>query len=106
MSPTEKVRYKNMADFGFGPIVMKKTRVCKNCGHMVEGRSANCPECGEKLPKETLFDHYKKKHRSCSACDTVLTADWQYCPKCGKQILQKAAGCQEKTPKGGRKNEK
>ena len=28
MSPTEKLRYRNMEDYGFGPNVMKKTKVC------------------------------------------------------------------------------
>ena len=98
MSPTEKVKYKNMADFGFGPIVMKKTKVCKNCGHMVKGRFTNCPECGEKLPKETLFDRYKKQHLNCPECDTVLASDSLYCPNCGKPVLKVAAGNEKSIP--------
>ena len=48
MSPTEKLRYRNMEDFGFGPNVMKKTKVCARCGKMVKANAKTCPECGEK----------------------------------------------------------
>lgn len=34
-------------------------------------RADICPECGERLPKETLFDRYKRKHKCCPDCDTV-----------------------------------
>ena len=89
MSPNEIRRYKNMADFGFGPIVMKKTKVCTKCGRMVKVTVKICPECGEKLPQETLFDRYKRKHLSCPDCDTVLTADAMYCPNCGRMVTKK-----------------
>lgn len=105
MSPTEKLRYRNMEDFGFGPNVMKKTKVCARCGKMVGANDKTCPGCGEKLPGETLFDLYKHQHKCCPDCDTVLSADSQYCPNCGKQVLRKAAGYQEKTPQGGKSNE-
>ena len=86
MSPTDKVKYKNMADFGFGPIVMKKTKVCVKCGLMVQGQLKNCPDCGERLPRETLFDEYKRRHLCCPYCDTVLAEDSLYCPNCGKPV--------------------
>ena len=90
MSPTEKLRYRNMEDYGFGPNVMKKTKVCARCGKMVRANAKTCPECGEKLSSETLFDCYKRQHKCCPDCDTVLAPDSQYCPNCGKQILRKA----------------
>jgi len=105
MSPTEQLRYKNMEDFGYGPNVMKKTKVCPKCGKMVNARFRSCPDCGEQLSSETLFDRYKRKHKSCPECDTVLAPDSQYCPNCGKQILQKAVGFQKIIPKGGEINE-
>ena len=88
MSPTEKLRYKNLADFGFGPNVMKKNKVCAKCGQMVKGRARKCPACGDRMPAETLFDSYKKQHACCPGCDTVLAADSQYCPNCGKPVLK------------------
>jgi len=105
MSPTEKLRYRNMEYFGFGPNVMKKTKVCTHCGRMAKANARNCPECGEKLPRDTLFDRYKQQHQCCPTCDTVLAADSQYCPNCGKQIMQKAEDYKENTPQGGRNNE-
>ena len=88
MTPTEKLRYKKMADFGFGPIVMKKTKVCVNCGQMAKRRGKVCPVCGMKLPRETLFDRYKRQHISCAKCSTVLASDSRYCPHCGKAVLK------------------
>jgi len=92
MSPTEIQRYKNMEDFGYGPNVMKKTKVCAKCGQMVKANAVVCPECGERLSRETLFDRYKRQHQCCPDCDTVLAPDSHYCPNCGKQVLRKAAG--------------
>lgn len=91
MSPAEKLRYSNMERFGFGPNVMKKTKVCARCGKIVKGRTFSCPDCGERL-RETLFDRYKRKHTSCSKCDTVLAPGSLFCPNCGTRILPKAAG--------------
>ena len=85
---TQKVRFKNLERFGFGPNVMKKLRVCQRCGRTVKSRADTCPDCGERLPKETLFDRYKRKHSSCSHCDTILTADTLYCPNCGKLVIK------------------
>ena len=102
---TQKLRFKNLEKFGFGPNVMKKNKVCPRCGRLVGARLTVCPDCNERLSSETLFDRYKRRHLSCSHCDTVLTPGSQYCPNCGKQILRKAEGYQEKTPQGGRNNE-
>ena len=94
---TQKVRFKNLERFGFGPNVMKKLRVCPRCGQTVKSRADTCPDCGERLPNETLFDRYKRKHLSCPDCDTVLAPGSLYCPNCGKQILPKAAGNEKST---------
>ena len=91
MSPTEILRYKNMEDFGYGPNVMKKNKVCTQCGKMVKANAVACPECGERLSGETLFDRYKRRHQCCPECDTVLAPGSRYCPNCGKHILLKAA---------------
>ena len=85
---TQKMRFRNLERFGFGPNVMKKTKICVRCGQIVKTRGCACPECGERLPGETLFDRYKRGHRSCPDCDTVLTADARYCPHCGKPVLK------------------
>ena len=89
---TQKIRFRNLERFGFGPNVMKKTKICVRCGRIVKTKGYVCPECGERLPRETLFDHYKRQHKCCPECDTVLAPGSLYCPNCGKQILRKAAG--------------
>jgi RNA polymerase subunit RPABC4/transcription elongation factor Spt4 len=89
---TQKLRFKNLEKFGFGPNVMKKNKVCPRCGRLTGARLTVCPDCNEKLSSETLFDRYKRKHLSCSDCDTVLTPGSRYCPSCGKPVIQKAAG--------------
>ena len=86
---TQKVRFRNLERFGFGPNVMKKLRVCPRCGQTVKSRADTCPDCGDRPPKETLFDRYKRKHLSCPDCDTVLTADAMYCPNCGRMVTKK-----------------
>ena len=53
MSPADKVKYKRMAVFGFGPLVMKSTKICTYCGLMINAREKTCPECKRKLPRET-----------------------------------------------------
>ena len=105
MSPTEQLRYKNMEDFGYGPNVMKKTKVCPKCGKMVNTRFRSCPDCGEQLSSETLFDHYKRQHACCSECDTVLTDDSKFCPHCGKSVFKNLQNYQINTSKGGTPNE-
>ena len=101
----QKTRYQNLEDFGYGPNVMRNTKVCSGCGQTIHAGASYCPVCGEKLPTETLFDRYKQQHKCCPDCDTVLAPGSLYCPNCGKQILQKAVGYQENTPKGERNNE-
>ena len=86
---TQKVRFRNLERFGFGPNVMKKLRVCPRCGQTVKSRADICPDCSERLPKETLFDRYKRTHLSCPDCDTVLTSDAMYCPNCGRMVTKK-----------------
>lgn len=61
MGDTEELRYKNMESFGFGPNIMRKTKVCTKCGQMVKRRMKNCPACSEKLPMESLLDSYTKQ---------------------------------------------
>ena len=89
MRSAESIRYRKMEYFGYGPNVMKKNKVCSRCGVMTDASNRACPECGEKLPDETLFEYYKRQHASCPDCDTVLTPSSLYCPQCGKKINHK-----------------
>ena len=44
---TQKTRFKNMEDFGYGPNVMRKTKVCSKCGQVIKATASYCPDCGE-----------------------------------------------------------
>ena len=83
---TQKLRFKNLEKFGFGPNVMKKNKVCPRCGKLVGARLGICPDCNEKLSGESLFDLYKRRHPCCTSCDTVLTSGSRYCSVCGQAV--------------------
>ena len=89
---TQKARFRELERYGFGPNVMKKNKVCARCGQAVNAEAADCPNCGEKLRGETLFDRYKQRHACCPACDTVLPRDARFCPHCGLALEPTAAG--------------
>ena len=89
---TEKAKYFQLEQFGFGPHVMKKTKVCKNCGQIASARSILCARCGARLPFATLFDSYKRRHRCCPHCSTILTPDTKYCSHCGRPVPEDDTG--------------
>lgn len=80
-------KYVRLEALGMGPYMMKKLKVCPECGRLVGKRSFLCPICKKRLPTKTLFDLYRKLHSQCSQCKTSLTADAQYCPHCGKKVV-------------------
>lgn len=91
-----QIRTESMKRFGFGPDVMKETRVCRICGTVSTANEDYCPDCGAVLPKETLFDLYKAFHLYCPACDTVVSDTSIFCPECGKRLrIQKVTELQE-----------
>lgn len=83
---TEKAKYRQLEQYGFGPNVMKKTKVCPDCGQLSGARALICSQCGARLPFATLFDRYKRRHPCCPHCGTVLTAGAKYCPHCGRLV--------------------
>lgn len=82
----EFVRQTNMAHYGFGTSVMKNIRICPECGLPSSAAEKNCRSCGGKLPKETLFQQYRKRHKCCSHCETVVAKHAQFCPECGTRL--------------------
>lgn len=82
----EQIRQENMAYYGFGPISMKKIRVCSQCGYPSPHEKKYCVECGQKLPEKTLYDLYLEHHVQCPVCKTVLAENMEYCPQCGMRI--------------------
>ena len=79
----ETYKFIELESFGFGPNVMKKSRVCYGCGHIINTDQKECPICGTILAAQTLYDWYKKMHECCPVCETVLTKSAKYCPHCG-----------------------
>ena len=98
---TQKVRFRELERYGFGPNVMMKTKVCARCGKLVRASARTCPECGERLSSETLYDRYKRQHQCCYECDTVLAPGSLYCPNCGTAVVY-----HENDLEGGKNDEK
>ena len=86
LTKLEYIRQENMERYGFGTNIMRNIRICPECGIPAAASERNCQECGSKLPRETLFQQYKKRHRSCPHCETVVTETAQFCPECGTRI--------------------
>ena len=82
----ETNRQSNMERYGFGTNIMRNIRVCPECGLPSAAADRNCRTCGARLPRETLFQQYKKRHRFCPRCDTVVAKSAQFCPECGTRI--------------------
>lgn len=80
------VRSAAMKQLGFGPEVMKRTKVCLFCGDTANADEEKCSRCGADLPGKTLFDLYKSRHQYCSRCGTVVCNASVFCPECGKRL--------------------
>ena len=83
---TWNLKLRQLEAYGFGPNVMKKTKVCRKCGKLIQRHALFCYGCGAWLPRETLFDLYSRRHKTCTFCRTILTVDAKYCPHCGERI--------------------
>lgn len=78
-----------MKQLGFGPEVMKQTKVCPACGATADADESECFRCGADLPLKTLFDLYKSQHQFCTCCGTVVSNASAYCPECGAQLKRR-----------------
>ena len=82
---TLNLKFRQLEKYGFGPNVMKKTKVCKKCRKLIRHPALFCPDCGTWLSRETLYDLYRRQHCTCGLCGTILSADARYCPHCGSK---------------------
>jgi len=82
----EQTRREGMRQYGFGPEIMKRIKVCPRCGAVSPASYHACNECKAVLPRNTLFQIYKSRHPSCGSCETVVPDGSRYCPACGKMI--------------------
>ncbi len=83
---TKRLKFEELEQFGFGPNVMRKTRLCPACGTLVTDGTGQCPRCRKELPELTLFAWYAGQHSTCAYCQTLLSPDCQYCPHCGRRV--------------------
>jgi len=89
MNQTETARLENMRQYGFGPEMMKRLKVCRYCGAICGTEKKFCGQCNASLPDETLFHLYKSRHTVCPACETVVPDTAYFCPQCGDKIHRK-----------------
>ena len=50
---TKEIHFRNLEQYGFGPNVMKKIKVCPKCGQIAKKGAFFCRSCGAFLPRET-----------------------------------------------------
>lgn len=86
MAENRTLRMATLKKFGFGPEIMKESKVCSSCGCTCTAEDSFCKNCGAELPRETLYDFYKCRHLYCSSCDTVVRKTATFCPECGKRL--------------------
>ena len=82
------IRNDSLSCLGFGREAMERVKVCGFCSSLEPSRNAVCSDCGERLPKKTLYDLYREQHEICDKCGTVLSEKMRYCPRCGKKQLK------------------
>lgn len=83
---TAKARLSWLEQCGYGPNVMKRLKVCPNCGAVTDRKRSICPQCGMRLLYKTLYDRYLERHIRCDKCNTVLASDARFCPHCGRAL--------------------
>ena len=86
---SDAIRLKDLTHYGFGTESMKQIKVCGECGARADAGQEFCRECGAPLPKETLYDVYRRKNRVCRLCGSVVFKSALYCPKCGARLEAK-----------------
>ena len=78
--------------YGFGIGIMKRIKVCEQCGASEEADRQVCRKCGAGLPEGTLYQRYQLMHRKCRVCNTVLNDRMRFCPHCGIRVESKREG--------------
>ena len=86
ISREASIRQEGLRYYGFGPEAMKRTRVCTCCGTPTVSQRARCQVCGALLPRESLYECYRRLHACCPRCGAVLAGETAYCPQCGKKL--------------------
>ncbi len=75
-----------MMEYGFGPDIMRLTKVCPHCGRGNPAANTACTDCGGALGEQTLLDLYRSRHPCCPDCGIAVRNATLYCPECGARI--------------------
>ena len=89
MEARNRIKRVSPERYGFGVAMMKRIKVCAQCGAISPAISNACKQCKAQLPRLTLFQHYQRKQPACPICDTLLADYMRYCPYCGRQLPEK-----------------
>lgn len=80
------LRQIQLMEYGFGPDVMRLTKVCPHCGKGNPSDCGTCADCGAALGDETLLDLYRSRHPCCPGCGIAVTRAAVFCPDCGTRL--------------------
>lgn len=85
----ELIRQFHREENGFGQNAMKNAKICAACGEVSSIQASFCSACGSQLPRESVFEQYKRHHAYCGHCDLVVGSETIFCPRCGRKIQEK-----------------
>lgn len=91
ISVKRSLRQIRLMEYGFGPDVMRLTKVCPDCGRGNSADLASCSDCGAALPEKTLLDIYRSRHPCCPRCGNAVRRAAVFCPDCGTRLRQTRA---------------
>lgn len=80
------LRQIQLMEYGFGPDIMRLTKVCPCCGKGNPADFDACADCGAALGDKTLLDLYRSRHPSCPCCGETVTCAAIFCPECGTRL--------------------
>ena len=66
------------------------TRLCVECGEILEGNVKYCSKCGSKQPEKEMPIEEETLRPKCASCNRNLEIDWFLCPHCGKKVKDDA----------------
>lgn len=53
----QKVRFKDLENYGLGPNIIRRTKICSTCGQVAKSGSFFCQACDQKLTLTKNGEH-------------------------------------------------